>query len=68
MSASKPDIQDRMMKWMGVAMVACCEVPIAIALFLGRTTQLTSPTVNSAPNSPKLAADTRRLAVIWVFR
>jgi len=33
---SQPDSKDHnMMKWMGIAMVACCALPIAFSLFLG---------------------------------
>jgi hypothetical protein len=57
---SQPEKPDRSMMWMGVVMMACCMVPLLIALFLGGglgvffgrntrptpTTQPTNPTVN----------------------
>ncbi|MCU0533040.1 MAG: YCF48-related protein [Hydrococcus sp. Prado102] len=32
---SQPEPKDRGMKWMGLAMIACCAIPIAFFLFLG---------------------------------
>ena len=73
MSMSDPDDRDRMMKWMGIAMVACCGVPIVVALalggglgaFFGRATP-TSQTVNLTPNPSELAANiTLYPAVKW---
>lgn len=32
---SQPDKPDRSMMWMGVVMMACCIVPLVIAVFLG---------------------------------
>ncbi len=32
---SQPESKDHSMKWMGLAMIACCAVPIAVSLFLG---------------------------------
>jgi len=56
---SQPDSKDHnMMKWMAIAMVACCAVPIAFSLFLGgglgvwfgRSIQ--PPTSNQSSNQP----------------
>ena len=60
---SQPKSPDRSMKWMMIAMVAGCAIPISIALFLGgglgilfgrSTQQPTPPTSTSpSPNSPQ---------------
>ena len=77
---SNSNKHDRSMKWMGIAMVACCTLPIAAFLLLGgglgvffsrgtqpiSATQSINQTVNSAPNSANLAAKvTMYPAVKW---
>lgn len=71
---TEPDARNGMMKWMGIAMMACLGVPIVVALAVGgglgavfgRTTQPASQTVNSTPNPSELAANTTLYpAVKW---
>ncbi len=79
MSVSEPDDRNRMMKWMGMAMVACCAAPITIALFLGgglgvvfgheaqprSPNKPTNPKANSDPNPAELSANALSPAVNW---
>ena len=60
---SLPDSKNHnMIKWMGIAMVACCAAPIAFSLFLGgglgflfgRSSQ--QPTTNQSSNQPQSKA------------
>ncbi|MFQ4143944.1 F510_1955 family glycosylhydrolase [Chlorogloeopsis sp. ULAP02] len=67
---SQPDSKDyNMMKWMGIAMVACCAIPIAFFLFLGgglgvwfgRSIQ--QPTSNQSTNQPNNQAQPKAVNV-----
>ncbi len=70
---SQPKSPDRSMKWMMIAMAACCTVPIAIALFLGgglgvffgRSAQqpTTSTSANPSPNLPPSQPTSMKSAV-----
>lgn len=70
---SQPKSPDRSMKWMMIAMVACCAIPIAIALFLGggldvllgRSTQQSSPLTSASPtqNPPQSQLSATKSAV-----
>lgn len=53
---SQPEPKDRSMKWMGLAMIACCAIPIAISLFLGGGLGLFLGRSSQQPNSNPLTS------------
>lgn len=53
---SQPESKDHNMKWMGLAMIACCAIPIAVSLFLGGSLGMFLGRSSQQPPSDRLTS------------
>ncbi|GJD20000.1 hypothetical protein RIVM261_049560 [Rivularia sp. IAM M-261] len=59
---NNPNSKDHTMKWMGIAMVACCAIPIIVSLSIGGGFGFLLSRSNQEPSSDRLSASTNQKA------